>query len=129
MKDTIGLTFEGCLSEIIQFPRCGPLAVFAHIFLPVELRGKGIGRRAHADRLQKAIEAGYKYAVCTVREDNLPERRILEHFKWQMLTTFENGDHNVMIFGKRLGFKRTYFPTDAENAAYERWEKSLERTS
>lgn len=128
MKDTIGLNFNGCMSEIIQFPRCGPIAVFGHVHLSKELRGKGIGRKAHAERLQKAQEAGYDYAVCTVNHDNIVERRILALFRWGELAVFtaSNG-HRIILFGRDLKKTKSYLPTEHEMAAYERWEKSLER--
>lgn len=121
--------FEGCTSEINSFPRCAPLAVFNHVFLPVELRGRGVGTRAHRDRLKKAEEEGFTYALCTVSELNKIELKILAVFRWTRLVSFLSKDkgHYVYLYGRSLSEKGTYMPSVSEMAAYDEWEKSITR--
>lgn len=90
--------------ELNPFPGCNQIVVSNHSFIEKDKRGQGLGTSDHKHRLMHIKEVGYDYAICTVREDNLPQLKILARFGWKQLDKFFNKEteHTVLIFGKAI---------------------------
>lgn len=95
---------DGGFFELNPFPGCNQIVVSNHSWIPPDKRGKGLGTLVHGKRLMLMDELGYDYALCTVREDNLPQIAILEKAGWKRLDVFRNRETNnvVLIYGKEL---------------------------
>jgi len=95
-------TSSGGFYELNPFPGCNQIVISNHSFVPKQARGKGIGTRDHSDRLEQIESLGYDYAICTVKEDNIPQIKILEKNYWKHLDTFTNREteNTVRIYGK-----------------------------
>ena len=94
----------GVIGEIDNLPGCSQIAVFHSVFLPQELRGQGLGHKAHDARLKRARELGYQVAVCTVVGDNHAQRQILKEYGWDLCLHFKSNktDHYVELYTKEL---------------------------
>lgn len=92
------------IGEIDNLPGCSQLAVFHSVFLPVEERGKGKGKIAHAERLVEAEHLGYDGCVCTVDMSNHVELAILKENLWERVFVFKSSKtgHLVGLFVKAL---------------------------
>ena len=90
--------------QIVDLPGCSQVAVSIHSFIFKNRRGMGLGREAHQMRLREIAKLGYDYVVCTVRDGNIPEIKILQKFGWCLLDTFVSSstDHRIRLYGKKL---------------------------
>lgn len=94
----------GVIGEIDNLPGCSQIAVFHSVFVLPGLRGKGLGKQAHAERLVEAENLGYDVAMCTAQLSNEPQIRILEENKWERVHVFtsKKTGNAVGIFIKEL---------------------------
>lgn len=76
--------------EFNQFPGCAQLIVSNHAFITKDQRGKGFGQKQQLQKLEQAAMLGYNAIICTVKETNLPEKRILKKNGWKHVHTFFN---------------------------------------
>ena len=88
--------------ELNPFPGCNQIVVSNHSFVHPDKRGGGVGTKEHTYRLMHIKELGYDYAICTVRENNIKQIKILQRHDWKQLDKFFNKEteHTVLIFGK-----------------------------
>ncbi len=88
--------------ELNPFPGCNQIAVSNHAFVHKALRGKGIGKTEHQKRLDLIKTLGYDYSMCTVKETNIPQIKILEGAGWKHLDTFlsTETENTIRIYGK-----------------------------
>lgn len=88
--------------ELNPFPGCNQIIVSNHSFIAKERRGKGLGDQVHKERLAYIETLGYDYVICTVKEENIPQIKILEKNNWRHLDTFTNREteNTVRIYGK-----------------------------
>ena len=86
----------GVIGEIENLPGCSQFAVFHSVFVPPEERGKGLGTKAHEERLEEARKLGYQVAVCTALETNSAQIAILQNYGWEKVKRFlsnKTGNH------------------------------------
>lgn len=90
--------------ELNPLPGCNQVVVSNHAWLAPHMRGKGLGSKAHEQRLKEAKELGYDYIVCTVKSTNLIQIDILKSHQWKCLDQFPNRETGnlVELWGKRL---------------------------
>ena len=88
--------------EINSLPGCPQVAVSNHAFINPAFRNNGYGKRYHGERLANLKELGYDYVVCTVKADNVFQKKILTRFGWKFLDQFLNKDTGnvVELYGK-----------------------------
>lgn len=96
---------EGVISEVSDMPGCAQVAVSHYVWLPKGERGRGVGSAVHALRMEKLIELGYDYVLCTVESTNEAQIKILRKGGWEPLADFISAKtgHHVIIAGKLLG--------------------------
>lgn len=95
---------ENGYCELNPFPGNSQIVVSNHAFIYHEKRGKGLGKKNHQLRVERATFLGYDYLICTVKSDNKPELAILLKEGFKELDKFVNtntGNWNL-IFGKQL---------------------------
>lgn len=92
------------IGEVDTLPGCSQVCVSHGVFVPVGLRGEGLGREAHAARLNNMRALGYDYGLCTVRSDNVPQLAIMDKANWVWLSSFHSSktDADVRLYGRRL---------------------------
>ena len=73
----------GVISEITTMPGCSQICIFHNVFVKPEARNKGIGSRAHYERLCEARALGYQMALCTVISSNIAQKKILSKAGWK----------------------------------------------
>lgn len=78
--------------ELNNFPGCNQLIVSNHAFIKKEFRGRGIGTKTHELRLQMAKSLGYDAIICTVKSDNIAQKRILDKSNWVKVFSFMNSE-------------------------------------
>ena len=90
--------------ELNPFPGCNQIVVSNHSFIRKNLRGNGLGSTEHGNRLSLIKELGYNYSLCTVKDCNVPQIKILEKFGWKLLDTFfnEETESKIRIYGKNI---------------------------
>lgn len=90
--------------ELNSFPGCNQIVVSNHSFVKPELRGMGLGKQIHQERLDLMKELGYDYALCTVKADNIAQISILVKNQWKFLDSFHNKEtgHDVLIYGRKV---------------------------
>lgn len=71
-------------AEITTMPGCPAICIFHAAFVAEGVRHKGIGTRAHHERLLAARAMGYQMAICTIDKANGHQYKILNKFKWQV---------------------------------------------
>ena len=76
--------------ELNDFPGCNVIVVSNHAFIYPDKRGKGHGHKNHELRVERAKYLGYDLIMCTVRANNIAEKKILTKHKWKLLHTFNN---------------------------------------
>lgn len=88
--------------ELNPFPGCNQIAVSNHSFIRKEHRGKGLGTKVHNSRLELMQSLGYDYSICTVKDCNVPQIKILEKAGWKHLDSFNSieTENTVRIYGK-----------------------------
>lgn len=93
--------------ELTSLPGCNQIVISHHAFINPEFRGKGLGHKTHAKRLDIIRNLGYDYALCTTAASNVPQRKILEAAGWKQLDQFKNSETNneVIIWGKTIKTK------------------------
>lgn len=92
-------------AEVTSLPGCSQVAVIHNSFVLPQARGLGVGKAAHAERLEQLQGIHlYDAAVCTVDEDNFPQISILESAGWSRTITFTSRKtgHNVSLWVKEL---------------------------
>jgi L-amino acid N-acyltransferase YncA len=95
---------ENGYCELNPFPGNSQIVVSNHAFIYPDKRGKGLGRKNHQLRVERATFLGYDYLICTVKGDNEVELNILKKEGFKELDSFLNtntGNINK-IFGKQL---------------------------
>jgi hypothetical protein len=90
--------------ELNPFPGCNQLVVSNHSFIFQMYRGEGKGYSEHYKRLEEARRLGYDAIICTVRDDNVPQIKILTHHEWTKCFEFNNEEtgHRVQVWMKDL---------------------------
>lgn len=98
------------VGEIDTLPGCSQVGVSHSVFIPPDLRGKGLGKKANAIRLGYMQEhLCYDYALCTVDLNNARQVHILIENGWQKLDEFISSKtgHRVALYGRRLNDSET----------------------
>ena len=87
--------------ELDPFPGCNQIVISNHSWIAKDKRGKGIGSEEHKNRLEKIDSLGYDYVICTCKESNIPQRKILEKNGWKLLDSFLNREteNRVLLYG------------------------------
>lgn len=95
---------DGVFGEISTLPGNSQIAISHAVYVPKELRGKGLGTSSHEKRLQALRELGYDYVLCTVRSDNEAQQAVLNKFSWTKLDEFKSSrnDETIFLYGKIL---------------------------
>lgn len=96
---------DGVIGEVDSLPGCSQVAVSHAVYVPMELRGKGLGKQANDSRLQFLKEhLGYDYTLCTVDMANEAQIKILIGNGWRFLDNFRSSKtgHLVGIYGYEL---------------------------
>lgn len=90
--------------ELTPLPGCSQVVVSHGAFMLQEHRSKGLALPEHLLALEKAKELNYDYALCTVREDNTPQHKVLEKAGWKLFDTFKSSYTGgiVRLYGKQL---------------------------
>lgn len=90
--------------EINSLPGCPQVAVSNHAFISLEHRNNGYGKRYHGERLAHLKELGFNYVICTVKKDNVFQKKILVRFAWKLLDSFVNKEtgNEVEVYGKSI---------------------------
>jgi len=90
--------------ELNPFPGCNQIVVSNHSLVRKEFRGKGVGTKEHQNRLKVITHLGYDYALCTCKETNIPQIKILLNNGWKQLDSFKNQEteNTVLIFGRQM---------------------------
>lgn len=83
--------------EFNQFPGCAQLIVSNHAFIRPDQRGKGFGQKQQLAKLELAAQLGYNAIICTVKENNVREKRILAKNGWKHVHTFFNTESSCNI--------------------------------
>ncbi len=66
------------------FPSCKHMVVFEKVNIEPEFRGLGLGELLHMLRLAVVrVIPSVAWAMCTAREENIPQCKILQKFGWQ----------------------------------------------
>lgn len=73
---------------ISQLPGNWDSVVFHDVWVGARYRNHGIGSLLHGYRLDIAKAAGASWGMCTVRESNISERKILFKFGWKQESKF-----------------------------------------
>lgn len=94
---------QGVIGEIDNLPGCSQVAVFHSVFTPQE-RNKGLEAHSHKLRIEEAQRLGYSMAICTINEDNKPQKTILISNNWQRVAgvVSPKTDNAVSIWVKHL---------------------------
>ena len=95
---------EGGFYELNPFPGCAGIVVSNHSWIDPVLRGNKLGTKNHWRRLQHIANLGYSYALCTVNDDNIAQKKILIHNGWYQFTKFVNKEtgHTVCLYGRHI---------------------------
>lgn len=90
--------------DLEPMPRCPKVAISHSLEINSEHRGKGFGRLAMEQRLQLAKSLGFQVIICTVREGNTAQERIMSRFNFRRITFFDNPttDHRVGLWYKNI---------------------------
>lgn len=98
------INISGVIGEISTLPGCTQVAVSHGVFVPEEMRGKGLGKSANTIRQQEMKRLGYDYALCTVEDSNVAQKGVMYANEWKPLGDFlsRKTGHKVILFGKRL---------------------------
>lgn len=90
--------------ELNPFPGCNQIVVSNHAFVYPEHRGKGHGFANHQKRVARATKLGYNLIVCTVRANNIAEKKILTKGDWTKALEFTNTEsgNQVELWYKEL---------------------------
>lgn len=83
---------------------CGSAVVISYgVSISPSLRGKGLGQKAHKERLERFRNEGYNYALCTVRRDNQAQLHILKKNGWVRLANTASTDGTpIYLMGRNL---------------------------
>jgi len=92
------------IHELSSLPGCSQICVSHAVFVPKELRGTGVGSKAHQKRLELMKDLGYDLVVCTVDQSNIAQMSIMSKFGWIQVTSFisTKTEHIVCLFVKHL---------------------------
>jgi len=95
---------SGVIGEITSLPGSSQVCIFHDVFVPPELRGHGLGKAAHVERLEEAKRLGYQLVICTVVVGNEPQEYILLHNGWSGGESFvsDKTGHRVRLWSKVL---------------------------
>lgn len=95
--------YLGVKGKISLFPEfCRSLGMSHAVYIHPLNRGKGLGTKAHADRIEKAKLEGFRYLICSVRNNNKAQLKILRKFGWKELTEFNTYCYSVTLYGLNL---------------------------
>lgn len=95
--------YEGVTGLLEVFPGfCHSLGISYNVVVPLDKRNQGLGTKAHEERLREAKRLGYRYLLCSVRNDNKAQHKIMSKFGWARLAEFNTSCHSVTLFGKSL---------------------------
>ena len=93
------------VGEIDNLPGCSQIAVFHSVFTRKDVvKGKGMGKYAHFQRIQEARLLGYDSAICTVDASNSVQLAILAKNGWKEVHEFLSSKtgHTVKLFVRSL---------------------------
>jgi GNAT superfamily N-acetyltransferase len=76
--------------QLDPMPGCGTIAISHGIFVRPNLRGRGLGKAQHVERLQKARDMNYECLLATVNATNAPQIHIMEQQGWKRLESFHS---------------------------------------
>lgn len=93
-------------AEIDSLPGCTQIAVVHAAFVDPLSRGKGVGSKAHMERLDfLRYELLYDLALATVDLSNEHQLKIMEKAGWTQVYSFVSRKtrHHIGLFSLRLG--------------------------
>lgn len=82
-----------------QFPGNKRIGVYTHMYVQKEWRGRGIGNALMPLKLWFAKNVGYQILLCTVKNNNTPEIKLLLHHEWNPR---ENMGVDAVLWSKPL---------------------------
>jgi hypothetical protein len=90
--------------ELTSLPGCSQIVVSHDVFVPNHLRGNGLGKLSHFDRLDQMRTLGYDVAMCTANLSNAAQLHILEGSDWLRVFQFKSSKtgNDVGVFMKHL---------------------------
>lgn len=76
--------------ELREMPgNCG-MCISTDAYVSIEYRKKGIGKALNLARVDIARRLKYSILICTIKEYNIPQKRILKNNGWKLDYTFVN---------------------------------------
>lgn len=91
--------------EIDSLPSQVQCAVSHGFFLHEQLRGKGLATQLHQQQIEKMIELGYDFAICTVSGVNPAQSKALKNAGWNLNDEFRNS---------RMGYQTQFWSIDLQ---------------
>ena len=90
--------------HLAPMPGCPAVGILHGSVIYPQFRNKGYGKESHVEKYMEAQRLGFEVLFCTTKADNTPEIRILEHWKWKRLRTFDNPKtgNTVVLWMKHL---------------------------
>lgn len=90
--------------ELTPLPGCSQVVVSHGAFMLQEHRNKGYATSEHLIAMRQMRILNYDYALCTVREDNSPQHKILDKAGWRLFDRFTSQYSGglVRIYGRTL---------------------------
>lgn len=90
--------------ELNPFPGCNQIVISNHSWVHPKHRGQGLGHKEHQARLTEIERLGYDYILCTCKESNIAQIKILEKHGWTYLSKFKNREteNTVFLYGKEV---------------------------
>jgi RimJ/RimL family protein N-acetyltransferase len=91
--------------ELNPLPGSNQIVISNHATVLPGFHSNGYGTDMALQRIEKASSLGYDYMLCTVRDDNAAQKRVMEKVGgWQYLDDFMSRETQslVRIFGRVL---------------------------
>lgn len=98
------MSIDGVIGEFTTLAGCSQIVISHGVYVPADLRGKGLGTNANLKRLAEAKHLGYDMMICTVSSENDAQKAVLEKNGWECLKEFNSSktNHIVYLYGKVL---------------------------
>jgi predicted acetyltransferase len=84
--------------RVEHMPHCRHICVFIDAQVEESFRGTGLGTILNKVRLELAKASGYSLALCTVREDNPAQNRIMKKNMWRIIETLNEYTEGAKVY-------------------------------
>ena len=78
----------GVFGEITTMPGCSQVAISHGVFVPKDLRGRGLGTQANELRVDRCRDLGYDAIICTVCLTNEAQMKVMKANGWREAGNF-----------------------------------------